>query len=423
MKMVQLSEAMSHIQSRMRIYTQGMASTPHYLLAGLAERAKSLDGVTMYHLHLEGPTPWVTSELRPHIKDISLFVGKNLRDAVRTGLSDYVPIFLSEVPWFLQQPKFRPHVVLINVSPPDRHGFVSLGPTIEATLAAVHNADIVIAQVNPYVPRTLGDALLSVHDITYGVEYAESLNASEVGSSDQISREIGRYVADLIPDRATLQLGIGRIPDAVLTELTDHKDLGVHSEMISDGVRALTEQGVITGRYKTTDPGQIVATFCMGSHALYEFINDNPAVSIRAVDYTNNTAVIRQNPRMMSVNSAVEVDLTGQVVAESVGPRILSGVGGQMDFVRGASLSVEGKSIIALPSRTNSGRPRIVANLQEGAGVTTTRNHVQFVVTEYGVAALHGQTLRERARQLIAVAHPDDRASLEEQVGKRLPRL
>lgn len=423
MKLVQLNEAMSHIQSHMRIYTQGMASTPHYLLAGLAEHSATLEHVTLCHLHLEGPTPWVTPELRPHIRDISLFVGKNLRDAVKRGLSDYVPIFLSEVPWFLQQPKFRPHVALINVSPPDRHGFVSLGPTIEATLAAIKNAHLVIAQINPCVPRSLGDALISVEDITYGVEWSEPLNASEVGTSDDTSAAIGRSVANLIPDHATLQLGIGRIPDAVLAQLGDHRDLGVHSEMISDGVRVLAEQGVITGRFKATDPGKIVATFCMGSDALYRFIDDNPAVSIRTVDYTNNTAVIRQNSRMMSINSAVEVDLTGQVVAESVGSRIVSGVGGQMDFVRGASLSVEGKSIIALPSRTNSGRPRIVANLQEGAGVTTTRSHVQFVVTEYGVAELHGQTLRERARQLIAVAHPDDRAALEEQAHQRLPRI
>ena len=398
--MVGLEEAMAAVQSGMRIYTQGMASTPHQLLAGLAERCRELENVTLCHLHLEGPIPWVTPELRPHLRDVSLFVGPNLRDAVNNGLSDYVPIFLSEVPWFLEQPLFRPQIALINVSPPDRHGYVSLGPTIEATLAAVQQADIVIAQVNPHVPRALGDALLPVDTITYGVQWSEPLNSSATHDPDPISDDIGHFVAELIPDHATLQLGIGRIPDAVLNKLVYHQDLGVHSEMISDGVRMLAELGVITGRYKGTDPGQIVASFCMGSPSLYDFVDDNPAVSIRAVDYTNNTAVIRRNPRMMSVNSAVEVDLSGQVVAESIGARIVSGVGGQMDFVRGASLAVEGKSIIALPSRTHTGRSRIVADLQPGAGVTTTRNHVQYVVTEFGVAELHGRTLKERARQL-----------------------
>lgn len=421
MKIVSLEEAMNAIGSGNRVYVQGMASTPHRLLSGFSERCHQLQNVTLYHLHLEGATPWVTPTLIGRCRDISLFVGANLREAVNDGRASYVPVFLSEIPEILSQPLCRPNVALINVSPPDRHGFVSLGPTLEATLAAIALADVVIAQVNEHVPRALGDALIHESLITYGIMWDEPLDPTASRPSDPITDAIGRYAAELIPDYATLQLGIGRIPNAVLSQLTEHKDLGVHSEMISDGVRILAERGVVTGRHKKTDPGQIVATFAMGSKSLYDFIDDNPAVSMRAVDYTNSTAVIRRNPRMISVNSAIEVDLTGQVVAESIGSRIVSGVGGQMDFVRGASLAKEGKSIIALPARTGSGLSRIVATLRPGAGVTTTRNHVQYVVTEYGVATLHGRTLEERARALIAVAHPEDREALEQSARELFP--
>ena len=413
MQIVGLEEAMAAIGSGSRVYTQGMASTPHRLLAGFAERCRELEHMELYHLHLEGATPWITPALADRLRDISLFVGANLREAVNEGRAFYTPLFLSEAPWLLSQPQSRPHVALLNVSPPDGHGFVSLGPTLEATLAAIAHADIVIAQINRHVPRALGSALVNQRAITYGVMWDEPLDCSLPLPGTPVTDAIGRHVAGLIPDQATLQLGIGRIPNAVLQQLSGHRDLGVHSEMISDGVTALAERGVITGAYKKTDPGQIVATFAMGSQSLFDFIDDNPTVSMRTVDYTNNTAVIRCNPRMISVNSAIEVDLTGQVVAESIGTRIVSGVGGQMDFVRGASLAQEGKSIIALPSRTGSGQPRIVASLRPGAGVTTTRNHVQYVVTEYGVAELRGSTLDQRVRKLIAVAHPEDRESLE----------
>lgn len=423
MKIVTLEEAMSTLQSGINIYLQGMASTPSRLLAGLAQRCQELEDIKLYHLHLEGPTPWIKPELSGRLRDISLFVGANLREAVNDGRASYVPIFLSEVPWFLRQPQFRPNVVLVNVSPPDRHGYVSLGPTLEATLAAIEQADIVIAQVNRHVPRALGSALISAAAITYGVTWDEPLAQLKSHAADPRTDAIGRYVAGLIPDRATLQLGIGKIPDAVLGQLGGHKDLGVHSEMISDGVRVLAQQGVVTGLYKGTDPGEIVATFAMGTEDLFDFIDDNPGVSMRPVDYTNSTAVIRLNPRMMSINSAIEIDLTGQVVAESIGSRIVSGVGGQMDFVRGASLASDGKSIIALPSRTASGLSRIVAALRPGAGVTTTRNHVQYVVTEYGVAELHGRTLEERARRLMAVAHPEDRDGLLKMAKEMLPGL
>ena len=421
MQYVSLEEAMQKIQSGHRIYLQGMSSTPHHLLEGIAVRGRELEGVNLYHLHLEGPTPWIHHDLAKKVHDISLFVGANLRDAVNDGRASYVPLFLSEVPWFLTQPQFRPHIVLLNVSPPDRHGYVSLGPTLEATLAAISQADLVIAQINQHVPRALGDALIPLSSIDFAVKWDEPLSATTSKPADPLTDKIGNHAANLIPDRATLQLGIGQIPDAVLRQLRDHKDLGVHSEMISDGVRMLSERGVITGAYKETDPGKIVATFAMGSQDLFKFIDDNPEVSIRSVDYTNNTSVIRRNPRMISVNSAIEVDLTGQVVAESIGAHIMSGVGGQMDFVRGASLAQEGKSIIALPSRTAKGVSRIVPTVHSGAGVTTTRNHVQYVITEYGIAELHGKTLEERARQLIQVAHPEDREALMQEAKKLFP--
>lgn len=421
MQYVSLEEAMAAIHSGNKIYVQGMASTPHHLLEGIAKRGHELENVTMYHLHMEGPTPWIHPELAERIRDISLFVGANLRQAVNDGRASYVPLFLSEVPWFLTQPQFRPNVVFLNVSLPDAHGYVSLGPTLEATLAAIAQADLVIAQINRYVPRALGDALIPLGAIHYGVQWDEPLSATVSKPADPLTNQIGLHVANLIPDRSTLQLGIGQIPDAVLGQLKDHKDLGVHSEMISDGVRLLVEKGVITGIYKETDPGKVVATFAMGSEDLFKFIDDNPAVSIRSVDYTNDTSVIRRNPRMMSVNSAIEVDLTGQVVAESIGSHIMSGVGGQMDFVRGASLSPGGKSIIALPSRTSSGSSRIVSTIHSGAGVTTTRNHVQYVITEYGIAELHGRTLEQRARQLIKVAHPEDREALTQEAKRLFP--
>ncbi|MCL8209154.1 MAG: 4-hydroxybutyrate CoA-transferase [Actinomycetia bacterium] len=421
MRIVDLDTAMSAIQSGMRIFVQGMAATPHGLLAGLAERCRSLEEVRLFHMHLEGPTPWIAPALKGRVHDISFFVGPNLREAVARGDASYLPLFLSDIPWFLRQPNFRPHVALLNVSPPDRHGYVSLGPSVDATLTAVEMADVVIAQINPHVPRTLGEACIHQDAITFGVPWSEPLATRAAAPPDPVTEAIGRHVASLIPDRATLQIGIGRIPDAVLRQLVHHRDLGIHSEMLSDGVRDLAERGVVTGRYKVTDPGKIVGTFALGSEALYAFLDDNAAVAMRVVDYTNNTAVIRQNPRMVSVNSAVEVDLTGQVAAESIGPRVISGVGGQMDFVRGASLAPEGRSIIALPSRTASGQARIVATLKAGAAVTTTRNHVQYVVTEYGIAELHGRTLEERARRLIAVAHPEDRPALEEAAARLIP--
>ncbi len=411
-EMVSMDQAMQLIRSGMRVYVQGTAATPLSLLQAMTRRGPELEDVTLVHMHLEGPAPWVEGACLGHVHDVSLFVGPNLRAAVRRGDASYIPLFLSDVPWYLSQPETRPHVALINVSPPDRHGFVSLGPSIDATLTAIEQADIVIAQVNPQVPRVLGDACIPVDRITVAVAVDEPLSVLPERPVDEAMVAIGRLVADLVPDRACLQIGIGRVPDAVMRSLEGHQDLGVHTEMMSDGVRHLAAQGVITGRYKVTDPGKIVASFALGSRELYDFVSDNPAVSLHGVDYTNDTAVIRRNPRMVSVNSAVEVDITGQVAAEAIGPHVVSGVGGQMDFVRGASLAPEGRSIIALPARTGRGEPRIVASLRRGAAVTTTRNHVQYVVTEYGVAELKGATIEERAWRMIAIAHPEDRETL-----------
>jgi acyl-CoA hydrolase len=410
-KQVTLEAALAAVESNMQGYVQGIAMTPTRLLEGLAYRARDLQGVRLYHMHLEGPTPHLDPTLTGHLNDVSWFIGKNTRAAISEGTASYLPLFLSDIPAFIET-QVSLDFALIQVSPPDRHGYVSLGTSVEAALAAVKKASTVVALINPRVPRMHGMAQLSVDQITYGVWHEAPLYTLPVSSEEPELYRIAVQVAALVPDRATLQLGIGAIPDAVLAALADHHDLGIHSEMIADGVQPLIEQGVITGRFKTLDPGLVVCTFAMGRAPFYDFLDDNPAIAMRPVDYTNDTAVIRRQPRMVSVNSAVEVDLTGQVAAESIGLRMISGVGGQMDFVRGSSLSPGGFSIIALPSRTWTGQPRIVPQLHPGAAVTTTRNHVQWVVTEYGTANLHGLSLVERARALVHLAHPDDREAL-----------
>ena len=411
MKLVSFDRAFEDLRSNMSVYVQGIAMTPTLLLKGLADRCRSLQDVTLYHMHLEGSTPHLDPALQGHLHDVSWFIGKNTRKAVENGTASYLPLFLSDIPAFIAN-RLNLDYALIHVSPPDRHGYVSLGTSVEAALTAVDNARTVVALINPYVPRTRGAAEIPVSAITYGVWHPAPLYTAPQELRDPVVSQIASQVAALIPDRATLQLGIGGIPDGVLAALGDHHDLGIHSEMIADGVRPLVEKGVITGRFKGLDAGLVVCTFAFGGADLYDFMDEQPIVSMRAVNYTNDTAIIRRQPNMISINSAIEVDLSGQVAAESVGLRMISGVGGQMDFVRGASLSPGGFSVIALPSRTRDGRPRIVPILHPGAAVTTTRNHIQFVVTEFGVADLHGQSLEERARQLIRVAHPDDRETL-----------
>ncbi len=422
MKMIDCETALGDLQSGMNVYVQGIAMTPTPLLQALAARTRELTEVSLYHIHLEGPVPHLDPLLSGRLHDISWFIGQNTREYVESGQASYLPLFLSDIPNFVEN-DLPLDYALIHVSPPDRHGFVSLGTSVEGALAAIHKARVVVAAVNPMVPRTLGSAEIPASAITYGIWNARPLYTRGPAPQDSVRRKIAAHVAALIPDRATLQMGIGAIPDLVLSLLTDHHDLGIHSEMISDSVVPLVERGVITGRYKTVDRDRLVCTFAFGSQALYDFMDNNPAIAMRPVDYTNDTAIIRRQPRMISVNSAVEVDLSGQVAAESVGRHMLSGVGGQMDFVRGASLSPGGFSVIALPSRTSAGQPRIVPTLHPGAAVTTTRNHVQFVVTEYGVANLHGLSLAQRAQQLIGLAHPGDRDALREAGRRQLSAL
>ena len=413
MKIVSAAEAVSVIQSGNRVFIHTAAAAPQRLVVAMTERAPELRGVEVVHLHTEGPAPYVRPEHAASFHTSALFIGSNLRAAVEEGTADYIPIFLSEVPALFRRRVLPLDVAMIQVSPPDRHGFCTLGVSVDASAAAMQTARHVIAEINPHMPRTHGDGFVHVERITYGVEVDYPLHEH---ARPQLSAEeaaIGRHVAELVEDGATLQMGIGAIPDAVLASLGGHKHLGVHTEMFSDGIVDLVEAGVITGSQKRIHPGKVVSSFAMGTRRLYDFMHDNPLVAMLVTDYVNDTAVIRRNPKVTAINSAVEVDLTGQVVADSIGTRMYSGVGGQMDFVRGASLSPGGKPILALPAVTGRGETRIVPVLKPGAGVVTTRAHAHYIATEYGVADLYGKTLRQRARALIAIAHPEHREALE----------
>ena len=423
MRIVSPEKAVGVVRSGDRVYIHSAAAAPQRLVGALSARGDELRGVEITHLHTEGPAPYADPALAEAFHTTSLFVGANVRDAVARGQADYVPVFLSEVPNLFSSGAMPLDVALIQVSPPDRHGYCSLGVSVEATRAAVHAARTVVAQINPQMPRTHGDGLLHISNIDLGVQVDAPIAEVQPVPLTDAARAIGRHCADLIEDGATLQMGIGAIPDAVLGALGQHRNLGIHTEMFSDGALPLIAKGIINGEAKRTHPGKIVASFVLGTRALYDFVDDNPLVALLDVAYVNDTAVIRRNPRVTAINSAVEVDLTGQVCADSIGTRQYSGVGGQMDFIRGASLSSGGKPIIALPSTTTAGRSRIVPNLQAGAGVVTTRAHVHYVVTEFGVAYLYGRNLRERARALIEIAHPDHREELEEAAFARFRQL
>lgn len=418
-KAVTADEALKSIKSGDRIYIHGMAAAPQALITSLAARAPELNDVEIVQLHTEGPAPYAAPDMAGHFKVTALFVGANTRKAVEEGRADYVPVFLSEVPALFRNGIMPLDVALIQVSPPDKHGFCSLGVSIEATRAAVQCAKVVIAQVNRNMPRSHGDGLIHVDSLTAFVEHHEPLPEVPVRVPQEVETAIGKHCAGLVENGATLQMGIGGIPDAVMSALTGHKDLGVHTEMFSDGLIDLVERGVVTGKYKRVHPGKVVATFVLGSRRVFDFLDDNPLVAMLDAAYVNDTAVIRRNPRVTAINSAIEVDLTGQVCADSIGTRLYSGVGGQMDFIRGAMYSEGGKPIIALPSMTSKGESRIVAMLKPGAGVVTTRAHVHYVVTEHGVADLYGKNLRQRAKALIQIAHPEHRANLEEQAKAR----
>ncbi|RPI67019.1 MAG: acetyl-CoA hydrolase/transferase family protein [Ignavibacteriae bacterium] len=404
--------AIGAVRSGHRIYLHSVAAAPQTLIHELVRQADRLRNVEIVHLHTEGEAPYADPQYAENFRVNCLFIGGNMRRAVQEGRADYTPVFLSEIPALFLSNQLDIDVALIQVSPPDVHGFCSLGVTVEAAHAALHSAEIVIAQVNPNMPRTHGDALIHHSKLTYMVDVDDPLPEVAITQLSEVERAIGRHVAGIVEDGATIQMGIGAIPDAVLRDLKGHRDLGVHTEMFSDGLIDLIERGVITGAHKMTHRHKIVATFVMGTRRVYDFVHDNPMVAMLDVAYVNNPTVIQRNPKVTAINSAIEVDLTGQVCADSIGTAPYSGVGGQVDFVRGASLSKGGKPIIALPSRTSKGVSRIACILKPGAGVVTSRAHVHYIVTEYGVAYLHGKTLRERAEALIHIAHPDERERL-----------
>ncbi|MET0759106.1 MAG: acetyl-CoA hydrolase/transferase C-terminal domain-containing protein [Flavobacterium sp.] len=406
-KYVSAAEAVKIVKSNDRIYVQAAAAAPTVLTKALTERASELRNVEVCHLHTEGEAPYANPELAASFHVNSFFIGKNVRHTLAAGNGSYTPVFLSELPYLFRKKVVSLDVVFIHVSPPDIHGYCSLGVSVEATLAAIESAKTVIAQVNPRMPRTFGDGILHVSEIDYLVEVDLPIYGHEMDVISPIEDKIGSFVASLIEDESTLQMGIGSIPNAALTKLSNHKNLGLHTEMFSDGVIDLIEKDVINCNFKGVNRGRALATFLIGSQRLYDFVNDNPFVEMRESSYVNDTAKIRKNPKMVAINSAIEVDVTGQVCADSIGARMYSGVGGQMDFIRGASLSDGGKAIIALPSITKNGESRIVPFLKQGAGVVTTRSHVQYIITENGIADLYGKTLKQRAVEMVKIAHPN----------------
>jgi len=408
------AEAVRRITSGMRVYLTGNCSVPQTLLSALVQRAPELQDVEIVQVLTVGPADYVAPDMAGHLRVNTLFISDNVRAAVNEGRADFTPVFLSEVPRLFKSGLLAPDVALVHVSPPDEHGFCSFGIEVGMTKPTAQSAKVVIAEMNPRMPRTLGDSFihLSKLDLVVPVDYP--LPEIRMGDTSETIQRIADHVAGLIPDGATLQTGIGAIPDAVLSLLGNHKDLGIHTELFSDGIIDLIARGVITGERKTLHPGKVIAGFVLGTQRLYDFIHDNPVIELHPQDYVNDPFVIAQNVRMVAINSAIEVDLTGQVCADSIGPRLYSGVGGQLDFIYGASRSQGGVPVIALPSTALGGRAsRIVGTLKPGSGVTTTRNHIRFVVTEHGVADLYGKTVRERARALIGIADPRFRDDLE----------
>jgi len=418
-RVVTAAEAVKSVQSGNRVFMTGNVSVPQTLLAALVKHAPEVQNVEICQALSVGPADYVNPAMEGHLRVNTLFISANVRSAVQEGRADFTPVLLSEFPLLFKNKILPVDVAFIHVSPPDEHGFCSLGVEVGLTKSPAESARIIVAEVNEQMPRTLGDSFIHVSRLNriVPVNYPVPELPMGGGGDDQISKKIAGYIAELIPDGATMQMGIGAIPDAVLGFLGDKKDLGIHSEMFSDGVVRLVESGVITNARKTLHAGKIVVGFVLGTRSLYEWVNDNPLCEFHRQEYVNDPFVIAQNEKMVAINSALEVDLTGQICADSIGPKLYSGVGGQLDFVYGASRSKGGVPIIALPSTTlmkdGTVVSRIAAMLKLGAGVVTSRNHVHYLVTEYGVAALYGRTIRQRARQLIAVAHPDFRKALE----------
>lgn len=413
-KSVTPEEAVKVIKSNDRVYIHAAAAAPQALINAMSARHAELRNVEVCHLHIEGKAPYADPSLINSFHVNSFFIGPNVRHTIKAGNGSYTPVFLSEVPLLFKRNIVNLDVALIQVSTPDKHGYCSLGVSVEATLAAIDNAKHVIAQINRFMPRTHGEGIIHISELNTLVEFDEPIHEHLMSEPSDIERMIGGHIAELIEDESTLQMGIGSIPNAVLRNLSNHKNLGLHTEMFSDGVIDLILKDVINGNYKGVNPGRALATFLMGSKRLYDYVDDNPFVELRASNYVNDVSIIRQNPKMVAINSAIEVDVTGQVCADSIGTRLYSGVGGQMDFIRGASLSEGGKAIIALPSTSKkTGVSRIVPFLKQGAGVVTTRAHVHYVVTEYGVANLYGKTINKRVKELVKIAHPDHQEAIE----------
>lgn len=419
MKITTPEEVVKLVKSGDRVFFQGAAMTPNELIDALCERHQELENIEIVSIHTEGDAKYTQEPFNKTFHLNSCFVGGNVRKSVNTPKADYVPVFLSEIHRLFYDGYLPIDVVFIQVSPPDKHGYCSLGVSVDVALPAVRSGKIIVAQINPSVPRTHGTGVVHVDDITLACEVHRPIHEHPPTPIFEIEQKIGKNVSELIEDGATLQMGIGTIPDAVLTNLGNHKNLGIHTEMFSDGVLPLLERGIITGKEKAVKRGKIVSCFAVGSRKLYDFIDDNPICDFRDAAYTNDTARIRRNPKVTAINSAIEIDLTGQVCADTIGSYQFSGVGGQMDFIRGAALSKGGKPIFALSSATKKGVSKIVPFLKPGAGVTTTRAHVHYVATEYGVVNLFGKNLQQRAKALISIAHPQHREILEQAAFER----
>ncbi|MBP8792680.1 MAG: acetyl-CoA hydrolase/transferase family protein [Lutibacter sp.] len=411
-------QAVKLIKSGDRVLIQGGSATPQALIHAMVARAPELRGVEICHLHTEGACGYTAPELRESFHTSAFFIGGNVRKMVGDTV-DYIPIFLSDIPSLFRQGYMDLDVVLVNVSPPDNHGFCSLGVSVDVVLAGIEHGKTIIAQINPRMPRTFGDAQVHLRNFTACVEVVEEIYEMKFVNPSEQEQAIGRNIAGIIEDGATLQMGIGGIPNAVLTFLHNHKNLGIHTEMFSEGLVDLVEKGIVNGSQKKTNPYKIVSGFAMGTRRLYDFMDNNPEIEMRDIAYVNDTAIIRQNPKATAINSAIEIDLTGQVCADSIGPKMFSGVGGQMDFMRGAALSPGGKPIIAITSITQKGVSKIVPMLKQGAGVVTTRAHARYVATEFGIAELFGRNLKQRAQALRDIAHPDHQATLDEAIFER----
>lgn len=414
-KIVSAEEAVKVIKSNDRIHMHSVSCAPQKLIQAMCERGrrKEFQNVRIQHLHIEGPAPYSNQEFEGIFQLESFFVGHNVRKDTQAGYADYIPVFLQETQRLIREGYCPVDVVMIQVSPIDKHGYVSLGTSVDATLAAVQTAKTVIAVINKNMPRAFGDAMISANCIDIFCEDDTPLIEAVFGAPSEIETAIGKNVAELIEDGATLQMGIGAIPNAVLAELGNHKNLGVHTEMFADGILPLVESGVVNGSQKGIDVGKMVSTFLMGSKTLYDFVDDNPGVVMKDVSYTNDINMICRNPKVTAINSAIQVDITGQVCSDSIGTKFYSGVGGQIDFIRGASMSPGGKPIIAMPSVTAKGVSKIAPVLNLGAGVVTTRSNMHWMVTEYGAVNLYGRTLQDRAKLLISIAHPDHKENLE----------